>query len=287
MQPILDYWATTENVYLDYSHDLIYGVSGVFLFIGNHSLINNDEVVKFDGKSNFIIDMSFEILFRVNCETDNFYKLYTKNNKKNYCILGMAHGICGLISSLKILQNKMNYNIQKKIDILSSNFEKFVIKYAKIKNSKVKVPVCIKLDKVFSDDPNDIDILKNNYTWCYGIVGLGIYFNKFSKDKNLISLLNNNIECTMESIIENNYNNLLNEDLCICHGYSGMLYYCFNETSKNSLNNDILCNFLNACLENYNIKDKTNLLNGYGGIKLVLESLKNNKRFIGDFLFGY
>ena len=271
------------NLSLDYLN----GFSGIILYIGNHSIAKRDNklIESTQKKIVELLDESIMDKFIVSKKSDLYYLDSKYNEDENYIILGLAHGITGFLISINSIMSLADYNTRKKIVSFNYYIEKLFLDNFFDKQKKLQVPLSLKVVnqnsyKVFSN--KDLNI--NELSWCYGIIGIGIYVFKISGSVELKEKIAKEINKEISKILIKNSDNGYDKDLCICHGYSAIFYFYNFMCSSGEKSH----NFIKYLKNSLNNKDyKNDFLVGIEGIVLTINALEANKRFLGDFLLGY
>lgn len=78
-----------------------------------------------------------------------------------------------------------------------------------------------------------------------------------------------------------------NHQVCLCHGIAGLIYYLWRERYLECSHN--ILRILNRYYERLFIEPNQDfrILEGYGGMLLVMLALHMNKQYKGDILLGY
>ena len=293
-RPILMDYLKSESPFMEVFNDYIYGFSGIIFFLRQHSIAKADKelqvlCLKWIKK---LLSSDLINLFETNQNKDKFIK---ENNLcgHEYVIMGMAHGFLGLIHQIdgwykefSILESQ-DY---KRWNVLVEEIIETIISRNIKSKLGIIIPKVLKIDNcrriVFEVDVEDKYF---NYSWCHGAIGLMNFCNLYSKRnkyKNEIDLKLYN-ECIKS--LSTNYCDEIIVDHCICHGLAGLYYYLFvNKLLNYELMNETCINLFHYYDNSTFIeKDNFQLLDANGGAFLVLLSLINKKRFIGDELFGY
>lgn len=285
LKPIIEYWLNIDSYNL--SLDYLNGFSGIILYIGNHSIAKRDNklIESTQKKIVELLDESIMDKFIVSKKSDLYYLDSKYNEDENYIILGLAHGITGFLISINSIMSLADYNTRKKIVSFNYYIEKLFLDNFFDKQKKLQVPLSLKVVnqnsyKVFSN--KDLNI--NELSWCYGIIGIGIYVFKISGSVELKEKIAKEINKEISKILIKNSDNGYDKDLCICHGYSAIFYFYNFMCSSGEKSH----NFIKYLKNSLNNKDyKNDFLVGIEGIVLTINALEANKRFLGDFLLGY
>lgn len=283
--PIIEYWLNIDDVNLEYNYDYVYGFSGVLMYIAQHSIAKSSRIIlkKLEKKVSKILNNNFLDKLIKTKETDIFLRENIYSGMTEFVILGLAHGATGFAIGLNSIKEIISANLKYKIDEFNDKFESIFKEI--INNNSIKG--LIPLKAYYIRDKNKFVTIKseylNDYSWCYGICGLGIYINKYLDNKILQSHINSEINKIVDKILITNKENALS----LCHGYSAIFYFWFMYLF-NSDKYDEICDYINKLVNGKdNILEYSDLLIGNDGIILTFLSFNSRKRFVGDIIFGY
>ena len=266
----------------DYDLDYIFGLSGLFFVIREHSILSADN--KIINKSTSIIrDILTEGIGKWFVRTqskDSFY--YNKLLAgKSYMILGYAHGVAGMLSQINLWQDRFESIEDRILEDNNAFIERLL---SQIADSGALCKGGAEFI-ILEGGENPLEYLEPNFSWCYGSVGVGNYLHLIRKKEWYTfvetALVKHLCEIFSREII------ISKVDPCICHGISGIIYYLWvyeKNISKVMLKDMIEC--LRATMLHTKM-DNFEFLDGLGGSLLVLNAISSGNRFVGDELFGF
>ena len=135
-----------------------------------------------------------------------------------------------------------------------------------------------------------MDIMESDscdFSWCYGLVGISIYMKDLEEAKDLLKDMQHYMTNLLAKLITMDFLPINNHQVCLCHGIAGLIYYLWREDCLECSHN--ILRLLNQYYEHLFIEPNQDfrILEGYGGMLLVMLALHMNKQFIGDILLGY
>ena len=135
-----------------------------------------------------------------------------------------------------------------------------------------------------------MDIMESDscdFSWCYGLVGISIYMKDLEEAKDLLKEMQHYMTNSLAKLITMDFLPINNHQVCLCHGIAGLIYYLWREGYLECSHN--ILRLLNRYYERLFIEPNQDfrILEGYGGMLLVILALHMNKQFKGDILLGY
>lgn len=275
--------------------DYIYGITGLIRLMSMHSIANLDSVTikHFDDIVGKLLNSNIFITFSHNPSDNSFYTNHNLSDNDSFIILGMAHGITGFLSAVS-QWTTLHTKHQEEFLFLKVKFESLLnemLLYYKTTYKKTIVPEIILLRENEFIYPNDnlLDFSTSNYIWCYGAIGILNYLYSSKSNISLIKELESPIISEYRASFHKHYSHKIQINHCFCHGLAGLYYYLWVHSFITPEEQDFIISQLLSYYHTSELisTDDFSLLSGNGGVLLVLLSLKYNKQFLGDDLFGF